>query len=283
MRKIVGIIGVALLLGACTTVQENSCNMKPHSVENVQQIFATGKNLERTLNSLNARGNANVIVMGRSGQELDKYNIQYSHAGFIVKEQGKWQVYHLLNECPTDKGGLYKEGLGDFVSGIFDKQPLTFGFAVPAPKVQQALAKMLQDSTARNRVFDANYSAVAHPFNLINQNSNGWLLEFYAQAEASAEGVNIRNREEAQRWLFEKGYVGQSLEASVIKQRLAAMFVGNVSLQGHETKDRYQGRLLINSGDSVLTYVAERSPKKACEQYRGATQNGSFCEFRLQR
>lgn len=292
------LLGSLLLLTACSTiVADNSCGENNLSVEEMRKTFVVGKNLESALNKLGAE----VVVMARSGQDLGDYGIDYSHAGFMVKEKTGWNVYHLLNECPSSFGGLYEEGLGDFVVPAImnekrlaienkalgvskDKGDLIFAYVIPPIKVQRALKGLLGDKDIRNSVFERNYSAVAHPFNQLNQNSNGWLLELYALAEAQTEGIKLKGREDAHKWLQQNDYQGTELPASILKQRLAAMIVGNISLKGHTTSDRYQGKLLINSGDSVLNYIAGKNPLLNCDRYFNSTQSavGEYCELKLE-
>ena len=288
--KLFLILGSTLLLGACSSiVADNSCGTTDLSAIEMQQTFVMGKDLEAALNRLNS----DVVIVARSGQDLEKYGIRYSHAAFMVKDRQEWQVYHLLNECPSSYGGLYQEGLGNFVmpamvstklkNGTNDlsKPEISFGFAIPPKPVQQNLKRLLQDSAARNSVFEKQYSAVANPYNQINQNSNGWVLEFYTIAEAQANKQIVNNRDDAQAWLKSQDYEGTELPASILKQRLAAMVVGNVSLKGHERSDRYQGKLLINSGDSVLNYVAGKNGAAKCRQSAQirSAKDAAYCEL----
>ncbi len=288
--KLFLILGSTLLLGACSSiVVDNSCGTTDLSAIEMQQTFVMGKELEAALNRLNS----DVVIVARSGQDLEKYGIRYSHAAFMVKDHQEWQVYHLLNECSSSLGGLYQEGLGNFVmpamvstklkNGTNDlsKPEISFGFAIPPKPVQQNLKRLLNDSKARNSVFEKQYSAVANPYNLMNQNSNGWILEAYAIAEAQVNQQKVTDRKTAQEWLKSQDYKGTELPASILKQRLAAMVVGNVSLKGHERSDRYQGKLLINSGDSVLNYVAGKNGATKCRQLAQirSAKDAAYCEL----
>ena len=290
--KLALIMSSLLVLNACSTiVAENSCGATELTPLELQQTFGVGKDLEGALNRLNNE----VIILARSGQDLEKYGIRYSHAAFMVKERSGWQVYHLLNECPSSAGGLYQEGLGNFVqpamvntklkgrSGSISSENLTFGYVIPSKQIQGHLKRILQDPKARSSVFEAQYSAVANPYNLLNQNSNGWILELYAMAEAKTKGQTISNREEAQTWLKSNGYHGTELPASILKQRLAAIAVGNVSLKGHERADRYQGKLLINSGDSVLNYIGKNPQSVKCANLPNShlAKNANYCDLEL--
>lgn len=288
--KLLAVLASAMLLGACSSiVADNSCGTTDLNAIEMQQTFAVGKDLESALNRLNSE----VVIVARSGQDLEKYGIRYSHAAFMVKEHQKWQVFHLLNECPSSLGGLYQEGLGNFVmpvmmnraklknEGSVLNQAISLGFVIPPKSVQQNLKQLLQSATARNSVFEKQYSAVANPYNLMNQNSNGWVLEFYTIAEAQASKQQVSNREAAQNWLKSQHYQGTELPASILKQRLAAMVVGNVSLKGHERSDRYQGKLLINSGDSVLNYIAGNNGAGKCRQSAQirVAKDAQYCEL----
>lgn len=278
-----------IALSACSTIgAENSCTTEEPSVLAVQKFFNVGMNLEKLLDSLNEE----VVILGRQGQDLTRYNIHYSHTGFAIKMNSKWRIYHLLNECPSDQGGIYQEGLGNFItpalqnlssaSGTSSKT-LTLAYTVPPKKIQQQIQKLIVNKARRDSVFESNYSAVAHPYNLINQNSNGWILEFFSVAEGEANGVILHNRDEAHAWLKEHQYQGSELPASILKQRLATLFVGNISLKGHERRDRYQGKLLINSGDSILNYFAAKNPDYNCSRIpqSSPSKQGAYCELRF--
>lgn len=292
--KLVLILSSLLVLNACSTiVAENSCGAAELTPLELQQTFGVGKDLETALNRLNNE----VIILARSGQDLEKYGIRYSHAAFMVKEQSGWQVYHLLNECPSSAGGLYQEGLGNFVQPVMANRKLqdrgsvkgmnhaniSFGYVIPSKQIQRDLKHLLQDSKTRNSVFEKQYSAVANPYNLLNQNSNGWVLELYSIAEAKTKGQMITNREAAQTWLKSQGYQGTELPASILKQRLAAIAVGNVSLKGHERADRYQGKLLINSGDSVLNYIGKHPQSVKCANLPSSSRakDTYYCDLEL--
>lgn len=59
---------------------------------------------------------APVALIARVGTDLSKQGTVYSHAGFAVRDhaEGRWTVVHLLNECGSDRSGLYAQGLVNF-------------------------------------------------------------------------------------------------------------------------------------------------------------------------
>ncbi|MGC8160127.1 DUF2145 domain-containing protein, partial [Salmonella enterica] len=52
----------------------------------------------RTVERLNASA-ADVVIIGRVGQDLSKYRQRYSHLAFAYRDGQQWLVVHKLNEC----------------------------------------------------------------------------------------------------------------------------------------------------------------------------------------
>lgn len=74
--KLALIMSSLLVLNACSTiVAENRRGATELTPLELQQTFGVGKDLEVALNRLNNE----VVILARSGQDLEKYGIRYSH------------------------------------------------------------------------------------------------------------------------------------------------------------------------------------------------------------
>lgn len=243
---------VLLLLISCSPIvafAQSSCNVRAVSAESARLSAQAGNYLEQWLNNTQAK----VAIIARYGQHLEHYNIVYSHAAFAVKdEDNRWQVYHLLNTCPKSTSYLYQEGLGLFL--ISNPKSYKVAVVVPHTTIQEKLQAIVSKPQGRSLMYDARYSAISFPFSTLRQNSNGWILEIFAQAAAENE---IKDRQQAQNWLKAQHYQPSILRENALKQFIASLAVPNISLQGHPQELLQKKEIWVNSGDSVLNFVAE--------------------------
>lgn len=196
---------------------------------------------------------AKLVIAGRRGQNLEKHGMHYSHLAFIKKEAEGWFAYHLLNECPSDRGGLHKEALVHFFK--VTKPQHEVAVVVPKPYIQAHLSLFLESELSNPSFFQPAYSAVAYPYAHERQNSNGWILEVYTQALDH----RIRTREEAFLFLQAHNYQPMKLEAGHIYQWLSKTFIPNISLEGHSKKELAEGKVAFNSAESVLNFISQTS------------------------
>ena len=228
---------------------QSSCNIRAVSAQSARLSAQAGNHLERWLNNTQAK----VAIIARYGQHLEHYNIVYSHAAFAVKgEDNRWQVYHLLNTCPKNTSYLYQEGLGLFL--ISNPKSYKVAVVIPHEAIQEKLQAIISEPQGLNLMYDARYSAISFPFSTLRQNSNGWILEMFALAAAENR---IKGRQQAQNWLKAQHYQPSVLRENVLKQFIASLAVPNISLQGHPQELLQKKEIWVNSGDSVLNFVAE--------------------------
>ncbi len=232
---------------AANVALADSCKTKDVKPQDVQQGVKASSYLEGFLNKTGAK----VVLIGREGQDLSKYNMKFSHIGFAVKDakNQQWSVYHELNSCPKDKSGLFKEGLGMFF--LDDPASYQAAYVVPNKQIQDKLYSVL---TAPNLpMHEENYSLVAYPFSVKRQNSNGWILETFSVAAAD---YPLYSRTDAQQWLVKQDYQPSSMKVSGAKQLFASLFISNVTLKDHPQEDTSKGVIKMNSGDSVLRFAS---------------------------
>lgn len=202
-------------------------------------------------NALNALPQQpDVILIARSGQDLSRFNLQYSHVGFAVRQQNTWEVIHLLNQCSSNSSDLYKEGLVNFFGDAQTKALIV----IPSLSLQQALKKqLLETAQSAQRLHNPHYSLVAYPFATDYQNSNQWVLEVIAlglmSPEASVERAAVQN------WLKTHQYQPSVLYMK-IHERLAAKFIlANAQVSDHPMKERLGGSYSVVTVDSIVKFL----------------------------
>lgn len=250
------VLAALLAAGAADALAGRSCEERQAPAGQTAAAFDTALKLTRTLD---ASGH-NVVILARRGQDLEKYGLAFSHAGFAMKTDGKWSVYHELNTCGSATAKLYSQGLAEFFADDLLSQEAAV--VVPAPWLQDRLAQLLTSKEETWRMFDGAYSAVAYPFSTRYQNSNGWLLETYARA---ASDVMLPSREQAQAWLKVAGYQPSVIDVGTFTRLGGRMVKANVFFDDHPPELRWKGKITVNTGDAVLRFVARLGvPQAGC-------------------
>src|SRR3990167_8507708 len=108
----------AALLMAPVAHAGRSCEQRPLTPRTLTQGLALAQALRQALDAEFARSGARVVVLGRAGQDLGKYQLRYSHLGWAYKtDDGPWRGLHKLNQCGTSTGSIYRPGPGEFFLG----------------------------------------------------------------------------------------------------------------------------------------------------------------------
>ena len=98
-RASAALIATLAVAGLCFTAPARAgrtCeDFKPSAVT----VYNALTLAQRVSDTLDASG-AEVALIARSGQDLSKYGLRYSHLGFVVRDHpdGPWTVVHELNE-----------------------------------------------------------------------------------------------------------------------------------------------------------------------------------------
>ncbi len=247
MKALNKIIVLSMITTMNGWVMAQSCETREVKPQAVQAGMKATSRLEKALNQTNAK----VVLIGREGQDLRKYNIVFSHVGFAVRDDTskQWSVYHELNGCPQDKSKLFKEGLGMFF--LDDPSSYQSALVVPDKDIQEKLYRILL--SPKLPMHQERYSLVAYPYSVTRQNSNGWPLEVFTIAAAE---YPIYTRSDAQEWLVKQSYLPATMRVNGVKQMFATLFIPNATVQDHPKEDAASGTLKFNSGDSVLKFVS---------------------------
>jgi len=246
MRRLLAAAALALAL-TTPAFAGRTCEAKLPQAVNVQRALELA---QRTQQALDASG-AQVVVLGRAGQDLGKWGLRWSHLGFAYRSEAGWRVVHKLNQCGTANAALYRQGLGEFfLDDLFDYQA---AWVVPTPAVQAHLLPLLQDNLRVAQVHTPAYSMVAYPWAQTYQQSNQWALETLALAE----DPQVSNRTQAQAWLQLKGYQPTVLQIGALTRLGARATKANIAFDDHPNDKRFADHIETVTVDSVFAWFSK--------------------------
>ena len=250
-RTAAGLLVIGLLAAAPAAQAGRSCEPRPPMVDQVRQGLALAQATARALEA----GAAQVVVLGRAGQDLSAYGLQWSHLAFAYRlppegdQPARWRVVHKLNHCGSAEAALYRQGLAEF----FLDDPHRYE-AVMAPvdrALEARLLALLQDDRQLAALHEPAYNMLAYPWALRYQQSNQWLIETLAVAAEPA----VTSRRQAQAWLQLKAYAPTVLKLGAVTRLGARISRANVAFDDHPNDERFSDRIATVTADSVLDWL----------------------------
>lgn len=242
-RSVAAAIALTTCLAAPTVWAGQTCERTAASETKVRQGIELAI---KTVQRLNESG-ADVVIIGRVGQDLSKYHQHYSHLGFAYRDGDNWFLVHKLNECGTAISHLYNQGMAQFfMDDIF--QPEAY-VSVPQPEVQKKLREIILNRSAFT-MHEPHYSMLAYPWATRYQQSNQWLTETLAMAVEP----QLSNREQAQAWLKFKGYEPAVLDIGPMTRLGGRMFKANIMFDDHPNEKRFADKIETSTADSLFIF-----------------------------
>lgn len=253
-------IALAFALGLCSAsvlAESADCTQKNPAPEQVAATMSRAQQLKTELDSQPE----SVVVLVRQGQNMAARNLTWSHAGFALRQpNGDWRIVHNLNACGTAESSLFIQGLYEFLADDLVRQDIAI--LRPRADLEAPLAEVLHSPVKLNLFHSARYNLIAWPFAGPYQNSNGWLLEVFARAN----NPQIWSRNDARQWLQQQGYQPSIVSASSMEKLGAKLFASNVFTDDQPEALLREGKVGLNSGDSVMRFISNYSrPIKTCE------------------
>lgn len=210
--------------------------------------------------TLQASGES-VALISRSGINLDRFDIRFSHAGVALRDHADvpWSVRQLYYACDEGQPLLFDQGIAGF---LFNSDEPAVGHVsivlLPAPAAAE-LERAALDRDIALRLLAARYSANAYPFSDRYQNCNQWVVEMLATAWGGLpDGPDLRAR--AQDWLRDEGYRPQPLILDSHPMRFAAQFMPLLFLDDHPDDERYGMKMTLSLPDTIEAFVRQRLP-----------------------
>lgn len=211
-----------------------------------------------------AGSGAEAALIARSGTDLSRFGLRYSHAGVALarglgEDEGDgaampWAVRQLYYACAEGRPRLFDQGLAGFVAGSDDAQVGFIRVLLLPPEAALPLAAATRDKALALGLLNARYSANAYPFSTRFQNCNQWVAELLAAASTGS-----RSREAAQAWLRREGYAPEPVQASPWLM-LAGHAVPWLHFGDHPVEQLDAGRVQTSLPDSLDAFAQRRWP-----------------------
>lgn len=203
-----------------------------------------------------AASGAQGALIARSGTDLSRFGLRYSHAGIALADglDGPWAVRQLYYACEEGRSRLFDQGLAGFIGGSDDADLGYIRVLLPPAGADTALAAATRDKPLALRLLHARYSANAYPFSTEFQNCNQWVAELLAATVAGSH-----TREEAQAWLRDAGYAPEPVRASGWLM-LAGRFVPWLHFYDHPAEQLQAGRVQTSLPDSLDAFALQLWP-----------------------
>jgi hypothetical protein len=258
LRALVLAVALAACAGAGHAASLRFCDRtSPMTAAQQDRLLRFAAIVKRELDA----SDADVALVARSGLDLHRFDVRYSHAGVSLRASGNapWSVRQLYYACDEGRPRLYDQGLPGFVFGT-DDASLGYVSIVLLPRAPgEAIARAALDAPRALRLLAGRYSANAYPFSLRYQNCNQWVAELLAAAwGALPDGDDLRER--AQRWLAQEGYAPPPVDVGSHLLMLASTFIPWVHLDDHPQEDRFALRLRTSLPAAIEGFVRERVP-----------------------
>lgn len=203
-----------------------------------------------------------VALIARSGLDLHRFDIRYSHAGISLKANpnGPWSVRQLYYACDESRPRLFDQGMAGFLLGT-DEPSVGYVSMVLLPEPEgAALEHTSLDTRLAFNLLAAEYSANAYAFSTRYQNCNQWVMELLASAWGRLDPA-LPTREQAQLWLQAQGYTSASIDIGSYALVLAAYFVPLIHVNDHPLDDLYALKLRISMPTSIEDFVRLHVPQ----------------------
>ena len=246
-------LAVALCLGAASlsaTAASTDCGAGSPSAETIAATMHQAQRLKQQLNSEPEP----VVILVRQGQDMSSRGLTWSHAGYALRQaDNSWRVYHNMNTCGTARSALYVQGLYEFLADELVNQQIAV--LRPRGELNAALQELLHSPVKLNLFHSPRYNLIAWPFSGPYQNSNGWLLELFARANDS----HIWSRQQARDWLAQESYQPSLVNVTLFERLGAKVVASNVFTDDQPDELLAQGKVGLNSGDSVIRFIARYS------------------------
>jgi hypothetical protein len=187
-----------------------------------------------------AEPGGSAALVSRSGLDLSRFNIRYSHAALGWRgDAGAWTTRQLYYSCDEKRPRIFDQGVAGFVMGTDDpKVGYISVLRLPAEAANAVRLASLDGQIALG-LLAGTYSANAYAFSLRYQNCNQWVAELLAAAWG-----NLAN--------------GGDVDSPLLM--LASYFVPHVHLDDHPEQDRYEMKLKVSLPSTLEAFVQRLYP-----------------------
>ncbi|WP_431099918.1 DUF2145 domain-containing protein [Roseateles noduli] len=232
--------------------------------------------------ALEASG-ASAALVSRSGTDLSRFHLQYSHSGIALKDSrnSPWSVRQLYYACDESQAKLYDQGLAGFLLSAGRTEPIRLSIVTLPERDGARLAARALDNRLALALLSPRYSASAYAFSTQYQNCNQWVAELMGfawaprddeaparldgEAPARLDGAppvegSAPTRQQAQRWLKGLGYDPLPVVVPSHAVMFAAQFVPLIHSDDHPIDDLYAMRLKVSTPAALEAFAHRLVP-----------------------
>ena len=202
-----------------------------------------------------------VALISRSGLDLSRFGIRYSHAALAWRhdDDAGWSARQLYYACDEGRPRIFDQGTAGFAMGT-DNPQLGYISIVRLPaETVPPLRRTLLDLPRVQHLLAGSYSANAYAYGLAYQNCNQWVVELLATAWGELpDGPDLRQR--AQAWLRTAPYTPEPVTIPSRWLMFGAVFVPLVHLGDHPREAVDAMQLQVSLPSTLETLVRQRLP-----------------------
>jgi hypothetical protein len=201
-----------------------------------------------------------VALISRSGLDLSRFAIRYSHAALALRgPDGAWAARQLYFACDEQRPRIFDQGIAGFAMGTDDPAVGYIAIVRLPTGAASTLDLAARDKPRALHLLAGTYSANAYPWSLRYQNCNQWVIEMMASSWGDLpDGADLRAR--AQDWLRTAGYAPEPVAIASPFTMMASYFVPLVHLNDHPGADRAARRLQVSLPATLESFVRQRYP-----------------------
>ncbi|WP_431260891.1 DUF2145 domain-containing protein [Roseateles chitinivorans] len=211
---------------------------------------------------------ASAALVSRSGTDLSRFHLQYSHSGIALKDSrnSPWSVRQLYYACDESQAKLYDQGLAGFLLSAGRTEPIRLSIVTLPGSAGARLADSVLDNRRSLALLTSRYSASAYAFGTRYQNCNQWVAEMMGFAWAPrTDGAapaedDPPTRRQAQQWLRTLGYDPSPVVVPSHAVMFAAQFVPLIHSDDHPIDDLYAMRLKVSTPAALEAFAHRRVP-----------------------
>ena len=205
-------------------------------------------------------GDSDIALISRSGLDLSRFGIRYSHAALAWRStSGAWSARQLYYACDEGRPRIFDQGVAGFTMGT-DNPALGYISALRLPRAAaDQLRPALLDGPRVLNLLSPQYSANAYAYSLRYQNCNQWVAEMLAVAWADMpDGPQLRAR--AQDWLRDNDYAPAPVPVGSRLLMWLPTFVPLLHVDDHPQEDRDALQLRVSLPAALEDFMRQRIP-----------------------
>lgn len=257
-RRLTAVLALAALV-ACTAARADSLSFCGQALRSgtpeADRLLQLGSLVEKLLSGSGAQ----TAIVSRSGLDLRRFGIRYSHSGIAIRpaEAQGWQVRQLYFDCKENRPRIFDQGVPGFVLSQDDDKAIYVSLLF-LPRTEEALlGQGAADKRLSLALLGGEYSANAYPFSTRYQNCNQWVAEMIAHAWG---GLGDRDgRGEAQNWLEANDYRPSEIRVNPLYM-FASRFVPFLHRSDHPDAEIAGDFYRVSMPAAIESFVLQRAP-----------------------